>query len=54
MGLSKLPSRKILLEKIEKNNLTITLNDLYSDNEKNYPAYVTKHDSKREKKVIYT
>ena len=40
------PSKKDDCKKIEKNNLTITLNVLY---EKMCPAYVSKHNSNREK-----
>ena len=36
----------------EKNNLTIALNVLYAKKEKIYPAYVSKHNSNREKQVI--
>ena len=31
-------------EKLEKNNVTIALNDLYARKEKIYPAYVSKHN----------
>ena len=37
---------------IEKNNITIALNVLYGKKEKLYPAYVSKHNSNREKQVI--
>ena len=30
----------------------IALNDLYANKEKIYPAYVSKHNSKRQKQVI--
>ena len=36
----------------EKNNLIIALNVLYAKKEKIYPAYVSKHNSNREKQVI--
>ena len=36
----------------EKNNLTIALNVLYAKKKKIYPAYVSKHNSNREKQVI--
>ena len=36
----------------EKNNVTIALNVLYAKKEKIYPAYVSKHNSNREKQVI--
>ena len=39
-------------KKIEKNNVTIGLNVLYAKKEKIYPAYVSKHNSNREKQVI--
>ena len=44
---------KRLLEKNEKNNVTIALNVLYAKKEKIYPAYVSKHNSNREKQVIF-
>ena len=37
---------------MRKNNLTIALNVLYSKKEDVYPAYVSKHNSNREKQVI--
>ena len=39
-------------KKFEKNNLTIALNVLYAKNEKIYPAYVSRHNLKREKQII--
>ena len=39
-------------KKIEKNNLTISINVLYAKNKKIYSAYVSKHNSKHEKQVI--
>ena len=39
-------------KKIGKNNVTIALNVLYAKKEKIYPAYVSKHNSNREKQVI--
>ena len=39
-------------KKIEKNNVTIGLNVLYAKKEKIYAAYVSKHNSNREKQVI--
>ena len=39
-------------KKNEKNNVTITLNVLYTKNEKVYPAYISKHNSNLEKQVI--
>ena len=38
--------------KIEKNELKIVLNVLYTKIEKIYPAYVSKHNANREKQVI--
>ena len=38
--------------KIKKNELKIALNVLYTKKEKIYPAYVSKHNSNREKQVI--
>ena len=45
--------RKRLLEKNEKNNVTIALNVLYAKKEKIYPAYVSKHKSNCEKQVLF-
>ena len=42
-----------MLEKIQKSNVTITLNVLYAKKEKIYPAYVSKCNSNREKQVIF-
>ena len=36
---------------LRKNNVTIALNVLYAEKEKIYPAYVSKHNSNREKQV---
>ena len=36
---------------LRKNNVTIALNVLYAKKEKIYPAYVSKHNSNREKQV---
>ena len=41
-----------MIEKNEKNNLTIALNVLYAKKEKIYPAYVSKHIINLEKQVI--
>ena len=46
------PSEKDDLKKFEKDILTIVLNVLYVKKEKTYPAYVSKHNSNREKQVI--
>ena len=40
------------LEKIEEKNVTIALNFCLLKKEKNYPAYVSKHNSNREKQVV--
>ena len=45
-------SQKDDWRKFEKNNVTISLNVLYAKQEKIYPAYVSKHNSNREKQVI--
>ena len=37
---------------MEKNNVTIALNVLYAKKEKIHPAYISKHNSNREKQVI--
>ena len=39
-------------KKLEKNNVIIDLNVLYSKKEKICPAYVSKHNSNRETQVI--
>ena len=46
------PSEKDDWKKIEKNKVKNTLNVLYTKKEKIYPAYVSKHNSNREKQVI--
>ena len=46
------PSKKDDWKKCEENNVTIALNVLYAKIEKIYPAYVSKHNSNREKQVI--
>ena len=38
--------------KVEKNNVTIALNVSYVKKDKRYPAYVSKHNSNRERQVI--
>ena len=40
-------------KKNEKNNVTIALNVLYAKKEKIYPAYVSKHNSNRDKQVLF-
>ena len=52
IGRNKFFSRKKLLEKFEKNNVTITINVLHAKKEKIYFAYVSKHNLNREKQVI--
>ena len=44
------PSEKYDWKKIEENNVTNAFNVLYA---KKHPAYVSKHDSNREKQFIY-
>ena len=46
------PSEKHKWKKFGKHNLTIAPNVLYAKNEKIYPTYVSKHNSKREKQFI--
>ena len=46
------PSVKDDWKKTEKNNFKIALNILYAEKEKIYPAYVSKHNSSRQKQVI--
>ena len=40
------------MKKIEKNNVKIVLNVFYAKKEKIYPAYISKHNSSREKQVV--
>ena len=46
------PSKRDDFKKIEKNNVTITLNVLHAKKEKPFPSYVSKHNSNREKQFI--
>ena len=46
------PSEKYNWKKSEKKNVTIALNVLYAKKEKICPAFVSKHNSDCEKKVI--
>ena len=46
------PSEKDDWKKIEKTNVTMALNVLYAKKVKIYPAFVSKHNSNREKQVI--
>ena len=50
--LMNFPSKRDDFKKIEKNNVTITLNVLYAKKEKPFPSYVSKHNSNREKQFI--
>ena len=45
--------QKKIIEKNETNNATVTLNFFYAQKEKIYPAYFSKHNSNREKQVIF-
>ena len=45
-------SEKYHWKKIEKNNVSITLNVLYAIKEKIYSSYVSKHNSNRKKQVL--
>ena len=47
------PSEKDDWKKFEKSNVTIALNVLSAKKEKIYPAYVSNHNSNREKQVIF-
>ena len=40
-------------KKNEKNNVTVVLNVLYTKKEKLYPAYDLKHNSNRERQIIF-
>ena len=46
------PSEKDDWKKYDKNSGTIAVNVLYAEKEKVYPAYVSKHNSNCEKRVI--
>ena len=46
------PSGNSNWKELEKNNVTIALNVLHAKKEKTYTAYVSKHNSNREKQVI--
>ena len=46
------PSEKDDWRKLEKNNVTIALNVLYTKKEKAYPSYVSKNKSNREKQDL--
>ena len=48
-AITNLQSKKDDWNKFKKNNITIGLTVLYA---KKYPAYVSKHNSNREKQVI--
>ena len=39
-------------KKLEQNNVTIFINVLYVKKKKIYPAYVSKHNSNRQRQVI--
>ena len=43
------PSGKVNWKKFEKNGVTVALNVSYVEKENIYPAYVSKHNSNREK-----
>ena len=45
------PSEKVDWRKLERNNVIIALNVLCAKTEKIYSAYVSKHNSNREKQV---
>ena len=49
---NKLPLEKDNWKKFGKNNLEFALNILYAENEKPFPAYVSKYSSNPEKQVI--
>ena len=46
-------SKKDSWKKVKQNNPTINLKVLYAKKEKSYPAYVLKHNSKREKQIFF-
>ena len=47
------PSEKDDQKQFMENNLTIAFNILYAKKEKMFPAYASKHNSKRKKHVIF-
>ena len=47
------PSEKDDWKKWEKSKITIVFNYLYAEKEKIYPAFVSKHNSNREKQSIF-
>ena len=47
------PSEKDDWKRFEENNVAIALNVLFAKKEKIYQAYVSKHNSNREKQVIF-
>ena len=52
MGRNKFFSEKDDWKKLEKNSCIIVLNVLYAKKEKLCSAYVSKHNSNREKQII--
>ena len=52
LGRNNFPSEKDDWKTFEKNNVTIALNVLYVKKEKIYLAYISNHNSNREKRVI--
>ena len=46
-------NKNIVNYKFEKNNWTIALNGFYAKKEKRYPAYVSKHNSNLENKLLF-
>ena len=53
MRRNKFSIKKNDWKKTEKYNLTIALYILITKNQKIYPAYVLKHNSNREKQIIF-
>ena len=47
------PSEKNDWKKFEKNNVTIAINVLYAKKERGYLAYVSKHNSNRQKNKLF-
>ena len=47
------PSENDDWKKYEKNSLAIALNVLYAKKEKISPAYISKHNSNRERKLFF-
>ena len=52
MGRNNYPSKLNDWKRLEKNNLTIALNNFYTKEKEILPAYISKHNLTREKQII--